>query len=381
MTNRPAVVIKSKFIVGSEGGTSFNNYLNYMDRAETHDKTNDFEKYQDYMSNEEKSTGLFTLNKDSLNDEDKVYFKEEFKKAQESGSVLWQDVISFDNEWLKESWVLEEKNIDNKQIQDATRSAVQDMLKKEGMIDSAIWTGAIHYNTDNIHVHVAIVQTKNFKERGKRKQGSIDSMKSKVANKITDRSKHNEKLNVFIRERVINSKRDDPLLSLKNQVMNRELVRQFKKVHQLLPEDKRMWRYNMNALKEVRPEIDKLTTLYIEKNFKTEFNDFQKELEKEVEIHKQMYGNSEKSENYRETKITDLYTRMGNTILKEANAYDGKQKERVRKSNKKPSAFFVQRDLNKAVYLVNRFAKDDWEKAKNQKAYEELQREQEHERC
>lgn len=380
MTNRPAVVIKSKFIASSAKGTSFNNYLNYIDRAKTHDKANAFEKYQDYMSNEEKSTGLFTSNKDSLSDEDKEYFKEEFKKAQESGSVLWQDVISFDNEWLKESGVLEGKNIDSKQIQDATRSAVQDMLKKEGLIDSAIWTGATHYNTDNIHVHVATVQTKDFKERGKRKQASIDSMKSKVANKIKDRSKHNEKLNLFIRERVIASKRDDPLLSLKNQVMNRELVRQFKKVHQMLPEDKRMWRYNMNALQEVRPEIDKLTTIYIEKNFKTEFKDFQKQLEKEVEIHRRRYGSSEKSENYYQTKMTDLYTRMGNTILKEASAYDWKQKKLVKKNSKKPSPFVVQRDLNKAVYLVNRYAKDDFESTKNQRAYEELQQEQEYER-
>lgn len=380
MTNRPAVVIKSKFIAGSEGGTSFNEYLNYMDRAETHDNVNEFEKYQDYMSNEKKSTGLFTFSKDSLNDSDKVYFKEEFKKAQESGSILWQDVISFDNDWLKESGVLEDKNIDNKQIQDATRSAVQDMLKKEGMIDSAIWTGAIHYNTDNIHVHVAIVQTKDFKERGKRKQSSIDSMKSKVANKITDRSKQNEKLNLFIRERVISSKRDDPLNSLKNQVMNRDLVRQFKKIHKQLPEDKRLWRYNMNAIQAVRPEIDKLTTLYIEKNFKEEFKDFHKQLEKEVEIHKRMYGNSVNSERYRETKMTDLYTRMGNTILKEVSEYDGKQKEFSRKNGKKPSRFIVQRDLNKAVYLVNRFAKDDLETSKNQKAYEELQQEQEYER-
>ncbi|WP_223643409.1 MobP2 family relaxase [Planococcus sp. 4-30] len=380
MTTRPAVVIKSKFIAGSNGGTSFNNYLNYMDRAETHDKVNDFEKYQDYMSNQEKSTGLFTLIKDTLNDEDKDYYKDEFKKAQASGSILWQDVISFDNEWLKESGVLHEQNIDTKQIQDATRSAVQDMLKKEGMIDSAIWTGAIHYNTDNIHVHVAIVQTKNLKERGKRKQGSIDSMKSKVANKIIDRSKHNEKLNEFIRERVITSKRDDPFLSLKNQVMNRELVWQFKKIHKQLPDDKRMWRYNMNAIQEVWPEIDKLTTLYIEKNFKEEFKDFQKQLEKEVDIHKRMYGNSANSERYRETKMTDLYTRMGNTILKEVSDYDWKQKEFSRKNGKKPSKFIVQRDLNKAIYLVNRFAKDDWETSKNQKAYEELQQEEEYER-
>lgn len=380
MTSKPAVVIKSKFIAGSDGGTSFNDYLNYMDRAETRDKVNAFEKYQDYMSNEEKSTGLFTSSKDSLNDKDKEYFKEEFKKSQESGSILWQDVISFDNDWLKESGVLENKNIDNKQIQDATRSAVQDMLKKEGMIDSAIWTGAIHYNTDNIHVHVAIVQTKNFKERGKRKQASIDSMKSKVANKITDRSRHNEKLNEFIRERVITSKRDDPFLSLKNQVMNRELLRQFKKIHKQLPDNKRMWRYNMNAIQEVRPEIDKLTTLYIEKNFKEEFKDFQKQLDKEVDVHKRMYGNSANSERYSETKMTDLYTRMGNTILKEVSEYDWKQKEFSRKNGKKPSKLILQRDLNKAVYLVNHFAKDDLETSKNQKAYEELQQEKEYER-
>jgi len=380
MTSKPAVVIKSKFIAGSDGGTSFNDYLNYMDRAETRDKVNAFEKYQDYMSNEEKSTGLFTSSKDSLNDKDKEYFKEEFKKSQESGSILWQDVISFDNDWLKESGVLENKNIDNKQIQDATRSAVQDMLKKEDMIDSAIWTGAIHYNTDNIHVHVAIVQTKNFKERGKRKQASIDSMKSKVANKITDRSRHNEKLNEFIRERVITSKRDDPFLSLKNQVMNRELLRQFKKIHKQLPDNKRMWRYNMNAIQEVRPEIDKLTTLYIEKNFKEEFKDFQKQLDKEVDVHKRMYGNSANSERYSETKMTDLYTRMGNTILKEVSEYDWKQKEFSRKNGKKPSKLILQRDLNKAVYLVNHFAKDDLETSKNQKAYEELQQEKEYER-
>lgn len=380
MTNKPAVVIKSKFLASSGSGMSFNDYLNYMDRGETHDNVNEFEKYQDYMSNEEKSTGLFTLNQDGLTDKEKVYYKEKFREAQAGGSILWQDVISFDNDWLKENGVLDDKTIDTKQIQEATRSAVQDMLKKEGMIDSALWTGAIHYNTDNIHVHVAIVQTKDYRERGLRKQSSIDSMKSKVANKITDRSRHNEKLNEFIREKVIESKRKDSITSLKNRVMNKELVNQFKTIHQLLPEDKRMWKYNMNAIRHVRPEIDKLTTLYIQKYFKEEFKDFQKQLEKEVEVHKRMYGNSANSERYRETKMTDLYTRMGNTILKEVSEYDRTQKELARNKNKKPSRLIVQRDLNKAVFMMNRYAKADLENAKNQRAYEELQREQEHER-
>lgn len=379
MASSPAIVIKSKFISGSGGKTSFNDYLNYMDRAETHDKANEFEKYQDYMSNEEKSTGLFTLNHDGLSNKEKVYFKEKFQEAQESGSVLWQDVISFNNDWLKENGILDNKNIDNKQIQEATRCAVQDMLAKESMIDSAIWTAAIHYNTDNIHVHVAVVQTKDFKERGKRKQTSIDSMKSKVANKIVDRSRYNEKLNEFIRERVIDTKRKDNITSLKNRVVNRDLVKQFKTIHQALPDDKRLWRYNMNGIAHVRPEVDKLTDMYIQKQFKEEFKDFKKQLDKEVEVHKRMYGNSVNSERYRETKMADLYTRMGNTVLKEVSEYDRKQNV-LAKKNKKPSKLLLQRDLNNAVFTVNKLVRTDLEHSKNQRAFEQLQREQEYER-
>lgn len=368
----PAVVIKSKFIVGGKSKTSFNNYLNYMDRAETHTGINEFESYQDYMSNEEKSTGLFTLHQDKLSKDEKKKYKDLFKESQEKGSNLWQDVISFDNDWLKENGVLKGNNIDNKKIQQATRQAVNEMLKKEGLIDSAVWTGAIHYNTENIHVHVAIVQTKDFKERGKRKQGSIDSMKSKVVNTIMDRSKQNEKLNEFIRDKVIGSKQKDSIMSLKNRVVNRDMVKQFKKIHSLLPDDKRMWKYNMNAIQHVRPEIDKLTKMYIQKNFKVEYKKFEKQLDKEVELHKKTYGNSARSEKYKETKMNDLYARMGNTILKEVREYDKQLNDVTRKKGGK---FFVQRDLNNAMFMMNRYMKDDLQTFKNQRAFEELQNE------
>lgn len=351
-----------------------------MDRAETHTGINEFESYQDYMSNEEKSTGLFTLHQDKLSDDDKNKYKDIFKESQEKGSNLWQDVISFDNDWLKENGILKGNNIDNKKIQQATRQAVNEMLKKEGLIDSAVWTGAIHYNTDNIHVHVAIVQTKDFKERGKRKQSSIDSMKSKVVNNIMDRSKQNEKLNEFIRDKVIGSKQKDSLMSLKNRVVNRDMVKQFKKIHSLLPDDKRMWKYNMNAIQDVRPEIDKLTKMYIQKNFKEEYKEFEKQLDKEVELHKKTYGNSARSEKYKETKMNDLYARMGNTILKEVREHDKKINDVTRKRGSKSSNFFVQRDLNNAMFTMNRYMKDDLQSFKNQRAFEELQNEKEHER-
>lgn len=382
MNNSPAVIIKTRFVTSGEankGKSSFKNYLNYMDRAEASSEKSNFENYQDYMGNEEKSTGLFTAEKDELSNEEKNKYKEIFKRSQEKGSILWQDVISFDNEWLKENGILKENFIDEKKLQQVTRSAVNEMLKKEELTDSAIWTGAIHYNTDNIHIHVATVQTKNFRERGKRKLGSIDSMKSKVVNQIMDRSKQNEKLNDFIRNEVIKGKQTDKIMTLKNRVANRDMVKQFKTIYEMLPEDKRLWKYNMNGISNVRPEIDKLTTMYLEKNFKTEFKEFKDQLDKEVDLFKKTYGDSKKAEQFKETKMDDLYTRMGNTILKEVKEYDKKQKELPRKEGK-VNSFHFKRALNNTVYHMNRYMKDDLQSMKNQRAYEELQRQQEYER-
>lgn len=382
MNDSPAVIIKSQFQLSTNKKTkSFNNYLNYMDRPDTHSKKNNFEKYQDYMQNPEKSNGLFTNDKDRLTDDEKENLKEVFRNSQNKGSILWQDVISFDNSWLKEVGVLNERSIDEKRIQQATRNAVNEMLKKEGMIDTAFWSGAIHYNTDNIHVHVALVQTNNFRERGKRKQKSIDQMKSKVINTLMDRSKEHAKLNEFIRGKVIHTKRDDDLMSIKNHIMNRSMVKQFKVIHKMLPEDKRLWKYNMNAIKNVRPEIDKLTQMYIQKKFPNEYKEFLNQLDKEVKLHKKTYGDSKRAESYKETKINDLYTRMGNTVLKEVKEYDINKNNVSRKGyTQNVSNFHAKRNLQKAMYEINKHMKDDLQHLKNQRAFEQLEREKDMER-
>ena len=380
MSNSPAVVIKSQFQAGSSGGSSFNNYLEYIDRAETKTKDNGFESYQDYMSNEEKTTGIFTKEKDILSDDEKKTYKEVFKTAQENGSVLWQDVISFDNEWLKEMGVLYEGGgIDEKKLKEATRSSVNEMLKSEQLLDSAVWTAAIHYNTDNIHIHVATVQVKDFRERGKRMPKSISKMKSMVANKIMDRSLENQKLNEFIRKDLVNGKKEDKIVSFKNRIVNRDMVKQFEKVHGMLPDDKRLWKYNMNALSEVRPEINKLTDMYIERNHKDKYQEFLTQLDKEVDVFKRTYGNNSMAERYKETKINDMYTRMGNTLLGEMKEYD-KKKKALPKDNPRINTFYTRKEINNIMFLMNRYTRDNLEHLKNQREFEELQREQEHER-
>ena len=51
--------------------------------------------------------------------------------------------------------------LDEKSIKDATRQSMSECFKRENLKDTGYWVGEIHYNTDNIHVHVASTETKN----------------------------------------------------------------------------------------------------------------------------------------------------------------------------------------------------------------------------
>lgn len=67
-------------------------------------------------------------------------------------------------------------------------------VKREKIEHTAVWSGAIHYNTDNIHIHIATVEPYPTRERGKRKQTTLDAMKAKVAQNIMDRGQEQNKL-------------------------------------------------------------------------------------------------------------------------------------------------------------------------------------------
>lgn len=378
-TITPAIVIKSRFILnGQQGKKTAKKYIDYIGRTQTKLHQNELRSYQDYMSDNEKSTGLFTNYEDNLDEKGKQHIKNIFDVADKQNSILWQDVISFDNQWLKDNGILQENYVDEKRLKQATRLAVNEMLKKEKLIDSAIWTASIHYNTDNIHIHVATVQVKDIRARGNRKQKSLDVMKSKFANAIDDRSLENKQLNSFIRDKLVAYKKNDDLTSLKNRIINRELTKQFKYIHSLLPEDKRTWRYNMNGIAQTRIEVDKLTDMYIDKYFKEDFKNFNKQLDNEVEFYRKMYGGT-KADKYRETKMKDLYTRMGNAILTELREYDYKING-IAQRNTPKNKLIEQRDLNNFMYQINGHMKDELQSYKNQRAYDELIYQQDMER-
>ncbi|ELD8338396.1 hypothetical protein QJJ72_002934 [Listeria innocua] len=137
---RPGIILSSSFVSSTD--EKFNKYIEYLDRDEaTRNKA--FEKYNivaytefnDYMENPEKSTGLFTATDDYVDEEMVNKMKNLFTEAQKNQSTLWQDVFSFDNEFLIEEGLLDKHtgNLDEKKIQQAIRVAMEDKFAKEDL--------------------------------------------------------------------------------------------------------------------------------------------------------------------------------------------------------------------------------------------------------
>ena len=129
---------------------------------------------------------------------------------------MWQSVFSFRNDFLAENNVYNPKTklLDEAKLRDATRVAMNDFTSKMGMAHSAIWSAAIHRNTDNIHIHVAIVEPQPTREwkrvtvegrhgetyqewqrKGYVPKKILNHFKAAFANEMVDRDRKSTRLN------------------------------------------------------------------------------------------------------------------------------------------------------------------------------------------
>ncbi|MBI5989420.1 MobP2 family relaxase [Clostridium perfringens] len=367
------VINKVKFI--RNGSSKFKNFIDYIDRSEATRKKN-FDKYSaynNYMGNPEKIGSLFTKDKHSLTEKEVKKLKKDFDKAQWNGSNMWQEVFSFDNEFLEVNGLYDSENgaLDEEKIQEATRRAMEELSKREGFKDLT-WSASLHYNTDNIHVHIASVEINPSRERGKFKHKTLYNMKSSFVNSLLDKQKDLDKINSLIRDNLIQGKKE---MSFKEDIEMRKMV---KEIVQKLPSDKRQWHYNYNSMQEVRPLIDNLTKYYIETYKKDEFKELVDRLEKEDKFYKEVYGKRKvETTTYKDNKIQDLYTRMGNTILKEIKEY---VKEEDLKSQKKFENLQEKWERNRniiitkqGISMMKKSLNNDINSMKNQREYEKLQ--------
>ena len=396
---KAGVIFKSRFC--SPTKKTFGYYINYIDRDEAvrNDNLSKFSLYNDYMGNSEKTTGLFTENKDFLSQNEKKELKDIFKTAQENESVMWQHVISFDNRWLLQNGLINRKYdcVNERKLKEITRIAMQQLQKSENL-ENAVWSAAIHLNTDNIHIHIAMVepipmrQKKNDEIRGKLKASSFKEVKSKIVNNVLSQQKENEIINNIIRNSIIANKKK------KMFIKDEEYLKLFKEVISKLPEDKRQWYYGYNSIKHLLPKIDKMTEIFLENECKDEWNELKILLDKQQEKYRTAYGipKDTSKAGYTENKIKDVKYRLGNVILRQMREFDKEERtriyqeavenrkkinERIFEQNRKNLQYSsMQYTLKATMELTRIFMKNELEKIRNELTYNKMQQELEVER-
>jgi hypothetical protein len=396
---KAGVIFKSRFC--SPTKKTFGDYINYIDRDEAvrNDNLSKFSLYNDYMGNSEKTTGLFTENKDFLSQNEKKELKDIFKTAQENESVMWQHVISFDNRWLLQNGLINRKYdcVNERKLKEITRIAMQQLQKSENL-ENAVWSAAIHLNTDNIHIHIAMVepipmrQKKNDEIRGKLKASSFKEVKSKIVNNVLSQQKENEIINNIIRNSIIANKKK------KMFIKDEEYLKLFKEVISELPEDRRQWYYGYNSIKHLLPKIDKMTEIFLENECKDEWNELKILLDKQQEKYRTAYGipKDTSKAGYTENKIKDAKYRLGNVILRQMREFDKEERtriyqeavenrkkinERIFEQNRKNLQYSsMQYTLKATMELTRIFMKNELEKIRNEMTYNKMQQELEIER-
>lgn len=380
------IILRTKAIL-PKTDKDFSKFLNYMDRdsAKENDTSKDeYFNYLDYMdrdsAKDENRTyiNLFTNNKEFLTLKEKKEVRETFKKAQEKNSIMWQTVISFDSKFVEESGIKKDGNIDRKLLQTLTKNSINKLIERENMGANTYWSGAIHYNTDNIHVHVAMVQTEKPRTKYKLKMRSIKSAKGEIGKVLLNDKETLKDINKYIREDL--SKTSNKTFELK---MNSEL----RKIISELPKDKKLWKYNNNVLSKNRKDIDKYIDKYLLKN-NNKYNELCKLLDKQDKIYESAYG---KKGQFKSNKINELKSRLGNNFLREIKEVDKKEKDSIYKKNQikrnfkskmqslvqvkhknnKPASKGVSNAINNFLNSGNKTI----EEFKNEQIYKKLQRE------
>lgn len=396
---KAGVVLVTKFI--RPNSKAYSGYIDYIDRDEAarNDNSDKWNGYLKYMGDPEKTSEMFTSGSDRLTEGEKQKLKEDFISAQERGNLMWQTVLSFDNRWLEKQGLYDSNThtLNADKIKELTRNSMKKMLEKEGISESAVWSAAIHYNTEHIHVHIATVEPgrsqrpmrENGEPKGVWRQSTLKAGKASVVNGILMQQEENRLINDLIRKNIAGGKREKMI------AYDKDLRQAFLKVYNNLPANKQHWNYNSTSLGSLnRKNLDELSRLYIQKFHQKDYEAFKENVKKQQEKYKEAYGDGDKIVNqYAENKEKELYERLGNSILKEMKEYDRRlvMEERQGKlSDRKAAGYKLAGTLNgkmladyniraglqtlgSSMNRINKAFRKDFQSIKNLAEYEKLQ--------
>lgn len=385
------IVLVQKFI--QPGGAAYKGYVDYMDRPEAISSRSDlrdydiFGTYQEYMGNPEKSTGLFN-DEDYISSAEKEQIKKIFNQSGKQGGILYQTVLSFEPEWLKENGIMDsDRYIHEDLLREYTRIAVNTIQEKEDM-KSFVWTAAVHYNTAHPHIHIAMVDPNpswipgrsrckvdaegNLYQRGKWKESTMAAAKSRIVNKVLNLADTNKEINEIMRDRIIYQGKVNSF----HRDYDPQIEGAFSDLLQSLPEDMRLWKYGNNAMDLYRSQIDYISDMILKNYFEEDLKDLDKILDNISKQYAAAYGESKQGADFKKGKEKDLRYRMGNAVLSECRKIE--RNARMQKNGRqrgrpllKTGALYRNKYVvSRALNSLRKIAYKNIQSMKNQVAYE-----------
>lgn len=355
--------------------TNFGNYLGYMARIQALENkkqeeggltkeenkelnrvtTNRDNLLNGHATKEKELDATFTIDKDSIQLKDFADIRNTLNQAQEKGSVLWQDVVSFDNDFLKKHNFLDEKTgiVDTVALKKASRKMMATFQEKmQPPLNDMYWLASIHYNTDNIHLHFATVEknprrtiiTRDGLEqpKGRRPLSVIDAMKSSFANDLLgtsqltkELSQERQRIRLTVKESFI-QKIDQP-----------DLQTELNNFMQTLTSDRRNWQYN-KLNRHQKYKLNNIVDGLLEDS--TEYIKWKQNVKLIQENRQELYGKSKRNnKDYEKNQIygkEGIYARCGNALLSDLRKIDkvanGEQRHRINIKDKVPAEQYIQ---------------------------------------
>lgn len=162
----------------------------------------------------------------------------------------------------------------------------------------------------------------------------------------------------------------------------------YERIYKGLPPDRRLWKYNNNAMNQVRPLINQFVAVYLNTYEKENYQELQTLLKENATFYQTVYGEGTKeyqrANDFITNKNQELVARLGNSLLKEMNQqaqqerhYNGSEKSVNTYANlsSMPPSVPQKGRLNK---IKKAFSKD-FESVKNQQVYLQNLRKQQQE--
>ena len=315
----PAVVFSLGFTYDwAIGGYDF---LEYMDRPEAFDKTrhlnDEYKDFIDYMSNSEKSDGLFNAQSDLLTESDKEKYRQLETVSRDAGCPKYYGVVSFDNNFLIENGLMtSDGKLDVHGIKELGREGINAMISTSNKLDNdnVYWTGAIHTNTDNIHIHFSICEYERREDRCKvyRDKDCIevkafDKLKSKIVNRVLG-SDYSRQLTELERKSI------KPALSSGYNGCAEQLIRLADK---LPPEGG--WQYGRPKMRAFRDDIDRTVDAVIasDPQLSSLWKQYNDMLDSRTEYLRKIYGEGERHlyATFKPNRLEDFHKELGNQLL------------------------------------------------------------------